>query len=127
MQRWFAGRRADGFPVLVAEAEARVAGFGSYGPFRRGEGYRRTVEHSVYVHRHFRKRGIGGTLLGALIDHATARRLGVMIGGISADQPASLALHRAFGFREVGRLPGVGEKQGRRLDLVLLARDLADA
>ncbi len=46
---WLAERRADGFPVLVAEVDGVVGGYSTYGPFRPKEGYRHTVEHSVYV------------------------------------------------------------------------------
>ncbi|MCH8953555.1 MAG: N-acetyltransferase, partial [Proteobacteria bacterium] len=47
MTRWFDARVARGFPVLVAEDGGEVLGYASYGPFRAGEGYRETVEHSV--------------------------------------------------------------------------------
>jgi len=49
MKRWFDARVALGFPVLVAEDGGAVLGYASYGPFRAGEGYRETVEHSVYA------------------------------------------------------------------------------
>jgi phosphinothricin acetyltransferase len=47
-----------------------------------------------------------------------------MVGGVSADQPASMSLHRDLGFEEQGRLKGVGLKRGRRLDLALMVLDL---
>lgn len=120
MIRWLGQRRAAGHPVLVAEDEARILGFASYGPFRRGEGYRLTVEHSVYVAREARRRGIARALMQPLIAEARAAGLHRMVGGVSADQPASIALHRALGFEEAGRLSEVGLKQGRWLDLLLM-------
>ena len=75
MARWFAGRAASGFPVLVAEDGGAVLGYASYGPFRAGEGYRGTVEHSVYVARPARGRGIARLLMARLI--ATARAAGL--------------------------------------------------
>ncbi len=121
---WARERGRAGHPVLV-EAEAPVLrGFGSYGPFRRGEGYALTVEHSLYVDAAHRRKGVGAALLSALISEARAAGLTRMMGGISADQAASLALHARFGFREVGRLPGVGRKFGRPLDLVLVMLEL---
>ena len=59
---WFAERRKAGFPVLVAEDEG-VVGYGSFGEFRPFEGYRYTVEHSVYVREGARGQGVGKALL----------------------------------------------------------------
>jgi phosphinothricin acetyltransferase len=116
---WFAERRKAGFPVLVAD-DGGVVGYGSFGEFRPFEGYRYTVEHSVYVLDAAQGKGLGKLLLAALIGEA--RRMGkrVMIGAIDAANYASLALHETMGFEETGRLPGVGEKFGKRLDLVLV-------
>lgn len=120
MARWLEERRAGGFPVIVAEEGGQVAGYASYGPFRAGEGYRETVEHSVYVGRGARGRGIARLLMERLIARARAAGLHRMVGGVSADQHASLELHRRMGFAEQGRLAEVGIKRGRRLDLVLM-------
>jgi phosphinothricin acetyltransferase len=119
-QVWFAERRQAGFPVLVADDDGKVLGYGSFGEFRPFDGYRLTVEHSVYVLDEAQGRGIGKMLLKALI--AEARTLGkrVMVGAIDASNYASLALHDTMGFEERGRMPGVGEKFGKRLDLVLV-------
>lgn len=118
-QVWFAERRKAGFPVLVADDDG-VQGYGSFGEFRPFEGYRHTVEHSIYVLDAAQGKGLGKLLLRALI--AEARRIGkrVMIGAIDASNYPSLALHETMGFEETGRLPGVGEKFGKRLDLVLM-------
>jgi len=120
METWFAERRAGGYPLFVAEAGGEVLGYASYGPFRRGEGYRETVEHSVYVARGARGRGIARLLMERLIAEAQAAGFTRLVGGVSADQPASLGLHRALGFEEQGRLKGVGVKRGKRLDLALM-------
>ncbi len=116
---WFAQRRQAGFPVLVA-CDATVIGYGSFGEFRPFDGYRFTVEHSVYVLDEAQGRGVGRLLLTALIGEA--RRLGkrVMVGAIDGSNYASLALHETMGFEQVGRMPGVGEKFGKPLDLVLV-------
>lgn len=121
---WAEARRAKGYPVLVAEADGRVAAFASYGEFRSFPGYRHTVEHSVYVAPDAHRRGLGRRLLEALIARAEAQGLHVMVGGIDAANDASLALHRALGFEETGRMPEVGEKFGRWLTLVFMQRVL---
>jgi phosphinothricin acetyltransferase len=123
-RQWFAARCAAGFPVLVAERAGEVVGYGSFGDFRPFEGYRITVEHSLYVAADARRQGIGVALLAALIEEARRLDKRVMIGGIDAANEASIALHRKFGFVESGRLPGVGTKFGRLLDLVLMQKTL---
>ena len=123
MADWHLSRLTGGFPVLVAaepDTHGVIRGFASYGPFRSGGAYAGTVEHSVYVAAPARRQGIGGGLLAALIADARGRGLSRMVGAISADQEGSLALHARFGFADCGRLPGVGAKFGRRLDLVLM-------
>lgn len=124
---WMQERVAAGLPVLVAAEGAALLGFGSYGPFRSRAAYARTVEHSVYVAEAARGRGVGRALLGALIEHARAQGVHVMVGGLDGSNAASLAFHRALGFREAGRLAQVGWKFGRWLDLVFMHRILEEA
>lgn len=120
---WFAERTGRGFPVLVAE-RGGVIGYGSFGDFRPFDGYRVTVEHSVYVAKDARGQGAGEALLAALIAEAKRMDKHNMIGGIDASNAPSIALHVKFGFEEVGRMPGVGEKFGKPLDLVLMQKVL---
>jgi L-amino acid N-acyltransferase len=124
-RQWLADRQASAQPVLVGVIDGVVAGFGSYGSFRAWDGYRLTVEHSIYVDPTFRRRGVGRLLLAGLIEHATETGMHVMMGVISADNEVSIALHEQFGFAVVGRLPEVGRKFDRWLDLVLMQKILA--
>ena len=123
-RQWWRGRTEAGFPVLVAVAAGEVLGYASYGPFRPFDGYRQTVEHSVYVAENARRRGVARALMGAL--EAEARRAGmhVMLGGIAGDNAASLRLHKELGFAETARMPEVGQKFGRFLDLVFMQKML---
>lgn len=122
---WLAARTAAGYPVLVATAaDGAVLGYASFGDWRAFDGYRHTVEHSVYVHRDARGRGTGHALLAALTGRARALGKHVMVAAIDADNLASLALHRRLGFTETGRMPQVGCKFGRWLDLVWLQLQL---
>lgn len=125
-EAWLAARAAAGFPVLVAEVDGAVVGYASFGDFRAWDGYRFTVEHSVYVDPARHRGGIGRALLASLIERARATGKHAMIAGIEAGNGGSLALHHALGFREVGRLPQVGAKFGRWLDLVFLQLTLDD-
>ncbi|MBV2186636.1 MAG: GNAT family N-acetyltransferase [Rhizobium sp.] len=117
---WLEQRRAKGFPVLVAEQAGKVAGYASYGDWRVFDGYRHTVEHSVYVEKDCRGAGIGKLLMQALIEHARDNDKHVMIAAIEAENAASIALHERLGFRLVGIHREVGQKFGRWLDLAMM-------
>src|SRR5215469_4171967 len=121
-RQWFEARQARGFPILVAVEAGDMLGYSNFGDFRAWHGYRHTVEHSIYVRADSRRAGIGRILLSALIERATASRAHVMVGAIEASNHASLALHMGLGFKEVARMPEVGCKFGRWLDLVLVQR-----
>jgi phosphinothricin acetyltransferase len=121
---WLGERRARGFPVLVADLEGDVAGYASFGDFRAWDGYRHTVENSIYVRADLRGRGVGSVLLPALVRRAEELGKHVMIAGIEASNEASIRLHERCGFRPGGVLHEVGFKFGRWLDLVFLQRAL---
>ncbi len=121
---WLAANRASGFAVLVAEADGTVAGFAALAPFRTYSGFRHTVEHSVFVDPAAARRGHGRALLDALEQRARVAGHHGMVGTIGADNAGSLALHRRAGFVEVGRMPEVGCKSGRWLDMVIVQKIL---
>ncbi|MBN9023643.1 MAG: N-acetyltransferase [Rhizobiales bacterium] len=121
---WHDARIALGYPVLVAAVGDAVIAYGTFGDFRAFDGYRHTVEHSVYVAADARRRGIASALVAALAGRAAALGKHVMVAGIAADNAGSIALHARLGFVETGRMPEVGRKFGRWLDLVLMQRML---
>ena len=123
---WWRGRTDAGFPILVAVEGDSVLGYASYGPFRAFDGYRQTVEHSVYVAEGARRRGVASALIKALEERARAQGMHVLLGGIAADNEASLRLHAKLGFVETGRMPEVGQKFGRYLDLVFMQKLLTN-
>lgn len=127
---WLAARQARGFPVLVAtDAGDTVIGWASYGDFRDSlarPGYRFTVEHSVHVREQAWGRGLGRELMAALIDRARDAGIHAMVGAIDGENDASIRFHEALGFVEVARMPQVGAKFGRWLDLVLVQLILDD-
>jgi L-amino acid N-acyltransferase YncA len=128
MARRFADLRRDGFPYLVAEVAGSLAGYAYAGPYRARPAYRFTVEDSIYVAALAQRRGIGRALLDRLIQEAAERGFRQMIAVIGdSNQPASIALHAAAGFRMVGTLAAVGFKFDRWLDSVLMQRALGEA
>jgi L-amino acid N-acyltransferase YncA len=125
MARRFEELRGGGFPYLVAEAAGSVEGYAYAGPYRARPAYRFTVEDSIYVAADSRRRGIGRALLDRLIEEAEQRGFRQMIAVIGdSDQPASVGLHAAAGFRTIGTLAAVGFKFDRWLDSVLMQRPL---
>lgn len=118
MAAWFEAKRTGGFPVIgVEDADGTLLGFGSYGTFRAWPAYKYTIEHSVYVHAAHRGKGLGRTIMQALIEAARQDGKHALIGGIDAANAGSIRLHEQLGFRHVGTLPQVGFKFGRWLDL----------
>lgn len=119
---WLIDRQAAGHPVLVAVAESdeTVVGYASYGAYRPFDGYRHTVEHSVYVRGDQRGGGLGSALMGALIARAREQGIHVMVAGIDAANTGSIRLHERLGFTHAGTLREVGTKFGRWLDLAFL-------
>lgn len=117
---WFAARRERDFPVLVAMRGKQIIGYASYGDWRAFDGFRHTVEHSVYIRGEARGTGTGKRLMKALIDRAGFNGVHVMVGCIEAENVASIKLHEKLGFRMVGRFSEVGIKFGRWLDLACM-------
>lgn len=120
-KRWLQDRHGLGYPVLVAiDDRGEVVGYASFGDWRAFDGYRHTVEHSVYVRNDQYRGGIGRALMVELIERARLIGKHAMIAGIEASNVASIKLHEKLGFKQVGLLPEVGTKFGRWLDLAFL-------
>jgi L-amino acid N-acyltransferase YncA len=119
MDAWFDEKAQGNYPVIGAVDDSdRLLGFATYGMFRDRPAYKYTVEHSVYVDRECRGRGVGCTLLEALIERAKSQDYHVLIGGIGADNVVSIGLHKKFGFTFCGEIREAGFKFGRWLHLV---------
>lgn len=108
------------FPVIVAELDGKVVGFGMYSEFRFREAYKFTVEHSVYVDNEYHGKGIGKVLLQELIRIAKAQNLHTMIAVIDAENESSVEFHEKFGFKIVGVIKESGYKFDRWLHSVFM-------
>jgi phosphinothricin acetyltransferase len=117
MAGWFKAKDTGRFPVIGAIENQMLLGFASYGSFRAWPAYKYTVEHSVYVHRDHRGKGIGIALMKKLIDAAREQQYHVMVGGIDAANRASIVMHEKLGFAHAGTVRHAGYKFGRWLDL----------
>ena len=117
---WLAEHQGGHVVLVVEEPDGSIAGWASLSPFHARSAYRFTAEDSVYLRDDRRGRGLGGRLLSALLHHARAHGFHTVLASITAEQEASLRLHRCLGFVETARLRQVGRKFERWLDVVYL-------
>lgn len=99
-----------------------VIGWVAVSPVSSRCAYAGVVEHSVYVHPKSRGLGVGRLLLTALIESTEAAGIWTIQSGIFPENAASVALHRAAGFRVVGRRERIARQQGRWRDILLMER-----
>ncbi|GGA41764.1 GNAT family N-acetyltransferase [Pelagibacterium lentulum] len=123
---WLKDREANGYGVFVAVEGDAVLGHASYGSYRSRAGYRKTVEHSIYLRDEAQGKGVGRALMQAMIDDAKAKGFHLMVAVIDAANTGSIAFHQRFGFIHAGHLPQAGFKHGRWLDQVNMALLLND-
>jgi L-amino acid N-acyltransferase len=123
---WFQSRAAQGYPILVADLDGEVAGYASFGDFRVQDGFRATVENSIYVVPEAQGRGVARALMAALIERARGKAKHVMIAAVHDQNVASMHLHQALGFRATGVLHQAGQKFGQWVNLVFLELRLDD-
>jgi phosphinothricin acetyltransferase len=119
-KEWFETRKAEGYPIFVAEENKTIVGFSTIGSFRKWAAYKYAVENSVYVASSYRGRGLGKLLLEPLITASKALNKHCILAGIDASNDASIALHKTYGFIEVAHFKEVGYKFGKWLDLKFL-------
>jgi phosphinothricin acetyltransferase len=118
---WLAERHDQGYPVLVAiDDEQQVIGYASFGPWRPHDGFRQTVENSVYVRPGQRGSGVGRSLMQELIKRARDLEKHVMMAAIESENRASVHMHQQLGFMHVGQMRQVGRKFDRWLDLTFM-------
>jgi len=117
------------FPFFVAAQNDKILGYAYGSEYRVQAGYHGTIEDSVFIHPEFQKMGLGKRLLEALVDECRQLEYRVMVAIFGSGRevlPGTFKLHESFGFREVGRLIGVGEKFGQILDTPILQLDLTN-
>jgi L-amino acid N-acyltransferase YncA len=124
IRAWF----EPGLPFLVAEDESgRVVGFARVSAYSDRCVYEGVGEHGVYVAAAARGRGVGRRLLEDLAVEAERRGMYKLTSRLFTTNAASLAVHRAAGFEEVGVQRRHGKLDGEWKDCALVERLLAEA
>ncbi len=121
---WYERKVRDGFPVLVFEENNHVIGFATFGPFRVRPAYKYTVEHSVYVHKDHRRKGVGTRLMMDLIKIANERECATVVAGIDSSNEGSRVMHENLGFTNCGTIKRVGYKFGKWLNVTFYQYEL---
>ena len=110
--------------ILVADDGGVLRGYACSHVFRPRGAYATSVETTVYVDAEHAGKGIGTALYGALFDALTGEDVHRAYAGITLPNEASLALHRRFGFTEIGTFHEVGRKLGRYWSVCWLEKRL---
>jgi phosphinothricin acetyltransferase len=123
---WLDQKIRQCWPVRGAyDADNRMVGFATFGPFRPQPAYKYTIEHSVYIDQAYRGQGLGHVLMKDLIEQGQQRQLHVMVGCIDAANAVSIHLHEKLGFQHAGTIKQAGFKFGRWLDAAFYQKTLS--
>jgi phosphinothricin acetyltransferase len=123
--RWFAEHTAGKrHRLFVAEDNGLVLGWAGTGPFRDRAAYDTSVETSIYCANDAKGRGIGAMMYRVLLDSLQNEDINRVLAGITLPNEASLAIHRKFGFSEVGVFTECGRKFDRYWDVIWMERPL---
>ena len=110
------------FARLIAQTEDEIVGWAALSPVSQRCVYGGVAEVSVYVSQTHRHAGVGGKLLDALISESEQNGIWTLQAAMFPENAGSLALHKACGFREVGRRERIGKLNGVWRDTILLER-----
>jgi phosphinothricin acetyltransferase len=122
---WFEGFAPRGrHRLLVADGGDGALGYASSHTFRPKGAYATSVETSVYLDPEATGRGLGSRLYSALFDALESEDVHRAYGGVTLPNPASVALHRRFGFEYIGTYRQVGRKFERYWDVAWYEKQL---
>ena len=120
-RRWLAGR-SPRHPVIVAEANGEVVGWGSLNAFNPREAYRFVADFSVYVEREYRGKGVGRVMLEQLIALAREHGFHKMVLSAFPTNTGGMALYEKLGFRTVGIYREQGQLDGKWVDTIIMEK-----
>jgi len=107
---------------FVVRENNQIMGWAALSPISQRSVYSGVVEVSIYISNHAKGKGIGKTLLKRLVEASEKDGIWTLQGGIFPENEASIAIHKACGFRIVGVRERVGKMDGVWRDVVLMER-----
>ena len=121
-RRLWLSSRGPRHPVIVAEEQGRVVGWGSLNSFNPRAAYDHAADFSVYIERAWRGKGVGRTLLEALIERARALGYHKLVLAAFPFNDMGMRLYERVGFRRVGVYEEHGFVDGRWVDIVIMEK-----
>jgi len=112
--------------LFVAEDAERVVGYASSSPFAKKAAYDTSVETSIYIHPDFHRKGMGARLYTRLFQVLETEDVHRAYAGITMPNDASVAIHKQFGFEQVGLFRAVGRKFGRYWDVAWYEKSIGN-
>jgi phosphinothricin acetyltransferase len=123
-KNWYEDKKKAGCPLIVFEEDNEVVGFATFGSFRPFPAYKYSIEHSLYVHKDYRNKGIATSLMKELIKISNEMEYAIMVAGIDSQNTTSISLHETLGFKYCGTIKKAGYKFGKWLDVMFYQLDL---
>jgi phosphinothricin acetyltransferase len=125
-QEWFSQFADSGrYQCFVPERDESVLGWVCSARFKEKDAYATTIETSIYLAPQATGMGLGRRLYKSLFDAISGEDIHRIFAGATLPNEASVRLHLAMGFRQIGVQPQVGRKFGRFWDVALFFRDIA--
>lgn len=122
---WFPKYSPTGiYRLFVAELDQVVVGYSTSGQFRERAAYASSVETSIYLDKSYFRRGVGSKLYDTLLSSLDEAGVHRAYGGVTLPNAGSVALHKKFGFREVGVYREVGYKFGKYHDVCWFEKEI---
>ncbi|MDD5191227.1 MAG: GNAT family N-acetyltransferase [Dehalococcoidales bacterium] len=107
-------------PIMVAEENGVILGWGSLSEWSTRCAYAETAEISLYIRREYRRQGLGKKLMQALINEGKRAGLHTILSRITGGNEVSVKLHRQYGFEHIGTMREVGNKRDKLLDVEMM-------
>jgi L-amino acid N-acyltransferase len=118
--QWLAEHQEHRWPAFVAMLNGSLAGYAALSQYQPSDGYRYTVEDTVYVHQAERGTGLGKLLLARLLEAARERSYHAVVARLVAGHESAIKLHTLFGFRQISLEKEIAFKFDRWLDVLTM-------
>lgn len=124
---WFKNYKPQGpYQLLVAKINGVVVGCAYSSRYRDHFSFDKTIETSIYLAHDCRSKGIGSLLYTELFKRLEKEKLHIAVVGIALPNEASIALHRKFGFEDVGIFKEYALKRNRFISSIWLQKRLGE-